>query len=128
AAVRNGQVAPEDEIFHTRANRWLDVKSHPHYRSVIGWLGNGDVATVPPPALTPAAPGRGVSSPPPAPRPAAEGPRVPDRVEAARPAAQQTVMRPQLVAEAPAPKAVAQAPAPAGPPRKSKEIPFIDVG
>lgn len=112
AAVRNGQVAPEDEIFHTRANRWLDVKSHPHYRSVIGWLGNGDVATAPPPALTPAAPVRGVSSPPPAPRPAA----------------QQTVMRPQLLADAPAPKAVAQAPAPAGPPRKSKEIPFIDVG
>ncbi len=125
AAVRNGQVAPEDEIFHTRANRWLDVKSHPHYRSVIGWLGQGDVATVLPPALTPV---RGVSSPPPAPRPAEPGPRAPERVEAARPAAQQTVMRPQLMADGAAPKAVAQAPAPAGPPRKSKELAFIDTG
>lgn len=111
-AVRHGQVAPEDEIFHSRANRWLDVKSHPHYRSVIGWLGNGDAATVPPPALTPVAPVRGVSSPPPAPRPAP----------------QQTVMRPQLMAESPAPKAAAPTPAPAAPPRKSKELAFIDLG
>ncbi len=111
-AVRHGQVAPEDEIFHSRANRWLDVKSHPHYRSVIGWLGTGDAATVPPPALTPVAPVRGVSSPPPAPRPAP----------------QQTVMRPQLLAESPAPKATAPTPAPAAPPRKSKELAFIDLG
>lgn len=111
-AVRHGQVAPEDEIFHSRANRWLDVKSHPHYRSVIGWLGNGDSATAPPPALTPVAPVRGVSSPPPAPRPAP----------------QQTVMRPQLMADSPAPKAAAPTPAPAAPPRKSKELAFIDLG
>src|SRR5215467_11873404 len=34
-AVRRGEVNAEDEIFHTRANRWLDVKSHPHYRSAL---------------------------------------------------------------------------------------------
>ncbi len=32
AAVRRGEVTPDAEIFHVRANRWLDIKSHPHYR------------------------------------------------------------------------------------------------
>jgi hypothetical protein len=35
AAVRRGAVTPNDEIFHTRAGRWLDIKSHPHYRSAL---------------------------------------------------------------------------------------------
>ena len=37
AAVRSGIIAAEDEIFHSRANKWLDVRSHPHYRSALGW-------------------------------------------------------------------------------------------
>ncbi|HSE68593.1 MAG TPA: hypothetical protein VLB12_16495, partial [Gemmatimonadales bacterium] len=41
AAVRSGIIAAEDEIFHSRANKWLDVKSHPHYRSALGWDENG---------------------------------------------------------------------------------------
>lgn len=36
AAVRSGIITAEDEIFHSRANKWLDVKSHPHYRSALG--------------------------------------------------------------------------------------------
>ena len=28
AAVRSGIIAAEDEIFHSRANKWLDVRSH----------------------------------------------------------------------------------------------------
>jgi len=45
AAVRSGIIAAEDEIFHSRANKWLDVRSHPHYRSALGWdeeSGNGN--------------------------------------------------------------------------------------
>src|SRR5262245_24699174 len=45
AAVRSGIITAEDEIFHSRANKWLDVKSHPHYRSALGWdeeNGNGN--------------------------------------------------------------------------------------
>jgi hypothetical protein len=41
AAVRSGIITAEDEIFHSRANKWLDVKSHPHYRSALGWDDNG---------------------------------------------------------------------------------------
>ncbi len=133
AAVRRGEVAAEDEIFHTRANRWLDVKSHPHYRSAVGWNGSPEVSQ-------PAAPP--VASP--APRPASVPTTQPPEVRAhgaapSRPAAaQQTVLRPQLVADrpaaaapqAPAPTAAAPTPPPAapGPPRKSRELAFIDLG
>jgi len=41
AAVRSGIITAEDEIFHLRANKWLDVKSHPHYRSALGGDENG---------------------------------------------------------------------------------------
>lgn len=41
AAVRSGIITAEDEIFHLRANKWLDVKSHPHYRSALGADENG---------------------------------------------------------------------------------------
>jgi hypothetical protein len=34
-AVQRGGVSPEDQIYHSRADRWLDVKSHPHYRLAI---------------------------------------------------------------------------------------------
>ena len=42
AAVRSGIITAEDEIFHSRANKWLDVGSHPHYRSALGWDENGN--------------------------------------------------------------------------------------
>jgi hypothetical protein len=32
AAVHRGAVSSSDQIYHSRADRWLDVKSHPHYR------------------------------------------------------------------------------------------------
>jgi len=35
SAVQRGGIAPEDQIYHSRADRWLDVKSHPHYRLAI---------------------------------------------------------------------------------------------
>jgi hypothetical protein len=34
-AVQRGGVSPEDQIYHSRADRWLDVKSHPHYRLAL---------------------------------------------------------------------------------------------
>jgi hypothetical protein len=34
-AVQRGGVSPEDQIYHSRADRWLEVKSHPHYRLAI---------------------------------------------------------------------------------------------
>ncbi len=95
AAVRRGAVAPEDEIFHLRANRWLDVKSHPHYRLAISGAGHPEAHAV-------GAPAAHVSTPP-----------------AERP--QQTVLRPQLMPQS----APVAAP---GPPRKSKELAFIDLG
>lgn len=67
AAVRRGAVTPNDEIFHTRAGRWLDIKSHPHYRSAITLAGGpgGSPAGV---GSAPAHP-QGGSGPAPAPRP-----------------------------------------------------------
>ena len=53
AAVRSGIIAAEDEIFHSRANKWLDVKSHPHYRSALGLgeeNGNGHAPRLTPPS------------------------------------------------------------------------------
>ncbi|MBK9067480.1 MAG: hypothetical protein IPL76_11500 [Gemmatimonadetes bacterium] len=130
AAVRRGEVDAEDEIFHTRANRWLDVKSHPHYRSAVGWNGSGE------PSLPPAPP---VAAHPPAPAPrVAPAPQAAEaRAQAAEPArpaaaAQQTVLRPQLVADRPpvtaAATPAAAPPAAPGPPRKSRELAFIDLG
>ena len=37
AAVRSGAISPDSEIFHSRAERWLEVKSHPHYRAALSW-------------------------------------------------------------------------------------------
>lgn len=133
-AVRRGYVAPEDEIFHQRANRWLGVNSHPHYRSAINYSGPLTSDAVPepePPAPQP------VSDPPPVSVPVVRG-QVVQRPVASRPQpvpqqVPQTVFRPQLVVDDPeafpapaAPKAV-----PANPPiptMKSKEIPFLDLG
>lgn len=53
AAVRSGIIAAEDEIFHSRANKWLDVRSHPHYRSALGLgeeNGNGHAPRLTPPS------------------------------------------------------------------------------
>jgi hypothetical protein len=52
AAVRSGIITADDEIFHSRANKWLDVRSHPHYRSALGLAeeqanGNGSRLTPP---------------------------------------------------------------------------------
>ncbi len=70
AGVRRGAVSPNDEIFHTRAGRWLDVKSHPHYRSALtmsnGAGGGGSPAGV---GATTAQGQSGGASPAPAPRP-----------------------------------------------------------
>jgi outer membrane biosynthesis protein TonB len=35
AAVRNGSISADSEIFHSRADKWLDIKTHPHYRSAL---------------------------------------------------------------------------------------------
>lgn len=145
AAVRRGAVVPEDEIFHTRANRWLDVKSHPHYRSAIeGWSGAPGAAAAAPaatpssshthhrPVLTsnPAAPPapRPVQAPVPAHAPTQSRAQVFERPSApvAKPA-QQTQVHPQLQAQ---PVAVAPKPAPAPymPPTKSKDLTFVETG
>jgi hypothetical protein len=142
AAVRRGEVAPEDEIFHSRANRWLDVKSHPHYRGAMNWSGplSADVifssAPPPPPAPAPVKP---------AAQSAAAGSHngAPMRLQVAeiptvaKPAAN-TLYRPQLAAEAqaksaspaPAPAAKPAAPVPPPQPRpaaKAKELTFLEL-
>ena len=138
AAVRRGNVAPEDEIFHSRANRWLDVKSHPHYRGAVNWSGplSADAIFSP----TPAAPPGPVK---PAAHPAApsnhNGAQVRLQVAeipaATKPAAT-TVHRPQLAAEAPAKQpsasAPAKTPAPVPPPAprpvsKSNDLNFLEL-
>jgi len=125
-AVRRGEVLPEDEIFHTRANRWLDVKSHPHYRTAISAPGHEHRPGTPVAAApaAPSAPARPVSSPVSSPA----NPKVQNRAQVferpvVKPAAQ-TVARPQLQA-APKPDAPA---APPAAPAKSKELTFVDVG
>ena len=35
AAVQRGGVSSSDQIYHSRAERWLDIKSHPHYRLAL---------------------------------------------------------------------------------------------
>ena len=137
-AVRRGYVAPEDEIFHQRANRWLGVNSHPHYRSAINYSGPLNVDSVPAP-LAPAPTSRQAPHPDPEPSPV---PLVRGQVVqlpvASRPQPQpqqvpQTVFRPQLVVDEPEAPPAPQPPkaAPAPPPiplMKSKEIPFLDLG
>ena len=150
AAVRRGEVHPEDQIFHTRANRWLDVKSHPHYRSATTWHGHEPAAAAAPRApAQPTAP-----APAPAPAPARPAPSAPPSSSSRaqvfeRPvirSAPQTTVRPQLqpapAAPVPAPEAVTaqraeaastvapkpESPQRYGPPRKSKELAFLDLG
>jgi hypothetical protein len=129
AAVRRGEVVPEDEIFHSRANRWLDIKSHPHYRSAINWSGplSAEAIFAPPP---PAA------SPPPKPAPQAPATSVhnaphpkPQVSEIPAPNRPATVARPQLAADAP-PKPQSSPtlhPPQPRPPAKTSELTFVQV-
>jgi hypothetical protein len=129
AAVRRGEVVPEDEIFHSRANRWLDIKSHPHYRSAINWSGplSAEAIFAPPPAAAPPAP----RPAPPAPAASAHNaphpkPQVSEIPAPSRPA---TVARPQLAADAPPkpqPSPAAQPPH-SRPPAKTSELTFVEV-
>lgn len=124
AAVRRGDVVPEDEIFHSRANRWLDVKSHPHYRSAINWSGplsaDAIFAAPAPPAPKPAAP---IPAPAHPAAPRHSGGSAPPRQVAEIPAtakpAGTTAFRPQLSATPPA--------KPTAPASKNTELTFIEV-
>lgn len=126
AAVRRGEVAPDDEIFHQRANRWLDVKSHPHYRSAMNWSGQG----LPSAGAKVSAPPASVSTPPPRPAVTTNGHAPPhghpahgsDRLGLSRPVPP-TVYRAQVESPKPAPTPPAQAQPP-----KSKDLAFIDLG
>jgi hypothetical protein len=104
AAVKRGAVTPDDEIFHTRAGRWLDIKSHPHYRSALTLNGGSAPAGVGTMAAEtgprPAAPAQ-AAAPASAPKP----------VTAERPSAPQTVYRNQISNSQP----------------KTKELTFIDI-
>ncbi len=147
AAVRRGEVHPEDEIFHTRANRWLDVKSHPHYRSAISWHGHEPAATAAPKAPAhPAAPAQAPRPAAPSPAPSSSSSRAQVFARPVIRSAPQTTVRPQLqpapAAPAPAAEPVtahhaeahaavaskSEVPERYGQPRKSKELAFIDVG
>jgi hypothetical protein len=128
AAVRRGEVHPEDEIFHTRANRWLDVKSHPHYRTATTWAGHEphSAATAPRASVPPApqSPSRSPSAP------ASSSSRAQVFERPVVRTSPQTTVRPQLQ-PAPAPEPVvaqSEAPARVGPPKKTKELAFIDLG
>jgi hypothetical protein len=141
AAVRRGEVAPEAEIFHSRANRWLDVKSHPHYRGAANWSGPLTADSIFSAPQSPAVPVTPHPQAHPVQSSGHNGAQV--RLQIAEiPApstpAHRTVYRPQLVTDKPA-SAVQMAPtpqpappaprvAPAQPVVKSREIPFIDVG
>src|SRR6266850_1474099 len=143
SAVRRGEVHPEDEIFHTRANRWLDVKSHPHYRTAIAPHGHESGQAAPAPVQSaPAAPAPRSPAPP---RPAsipAPGSSPSSRAQVfERPVVRptpppQTTVRAQLQAapgpKAEAPVAVTTKPEPPaqpryGPPQKSNEITYLDL-
>lgn len=126
AAVRRGDVGPEDEIFHTRANRWLDVKSHPHYRVAVGWGGGDPFASAPPPQSPPSRPVGGPIAPT---RPLESRPPGPPRSDPLRPASPETQLRPQLQADpVPGRTATPRVSPPPPPPRKSRELAFIDLG
>lgn len=140
AAVRRGEVHPEDEIFHTRANRWLDVKSHPHYRSANTWANHEPTAsaTAPRSPVAPAQPqARSAHAPSPAPGATSKAQVFERPVIRTAP---QTTVRPQLqAAPAPAPAPAithesapvapkAEAPAPVRAPQKTKELAFLDLG
>lgn len=103
AAVRRGEIRPEDEIFHSRAGRWLDVKSHPHYRMAIAH-GGGASAAGPVAVSAPARPAPAPAQPP-------------------HPG--QTTVRPQLQST---PSAAPAAPAAPARPVKSRELTFLDLG
>jgi hypothetical protein len=126
AAVRRGEVAPDDEIFHQRANRWLDVKSHPHYRSAMNWSGQG----LPSAGAKVSAPPASVSTPPPRPAVTTNGHAPPnghpahgtDRLGLSRPVPP-TVYRAQVESPKPLPAQPPQAQPP-----KSKDLTFIDLG
>ncbi len=125
-AVRRGAVAADDEIFHTRANRWLDVKSHPHYRLALSGTEHNENSAAGPsagasqsPNLAP--PPRSMPTPGSAPLPQQARPQAPalDR-PMARPV--HTIPRPQVAVDA-----VASAPSQA-PAAKSKDLTFVDLG
>lgn len=145
AAVRRGEVHPEDEIFHTRANRWLDVKSHPHYRSATTWANHEPTAaaTAPRAPVAPAqSPQRSVQGPASSSAPNNTSSKAQVFERPVVRTAPQTTVRPQLqAAPAPAPAATpvaAQESASAAasrtearvavPAPRTKELAFIDLG
>jgi hypothetical protein len=42
AGVRAGVVTPDSEIHHARADRWIPVNMHPHYKLALDANGNGN--------------------------------------------------------------------------------------
>ncbi len=120
AAVKRGEVSPEAEIFHTRANRWLDIKTHPHYRIALGMAqGTGPGGKLPDPV--------GVAAPPEPSSPSATrrdpGPgaaRVLERPPL-RSAPGQTTVRPALNGTPTA--TVVEPPRP----QKTRELTFLEV-
>lgn len=134
AAVRRGEVHPEDEIFHTRANRWLDVKSHPHYRSATTWANHEPTAaaTAPRAPVAPAQPVRQAQAPAAAPNNTTSKAQVFERPVIRT--APQTTVRPQLQAAPAAPAPVEPAPTPAKTEARAvvqprtKDLSFIDLG
>ena len=118
AAVQRGEVAAEDEIFHSRANRWLDVKSHPHYRGASSWSsppGGFPSPASPAPDARLKAPAATTSAPV----------QTPPARPAVGPTNQPPATRPQLGGERPSVADLTAAPPVK--PRKSKELTFIDV-
>ncbi len=120
AAVKRGEVTPEAEIFHTRANRWLDIKTHPHYRIAMGLAqgtGPGPKHSEPVAAASPSRPApsltsRGESRP--GGEPVVERPPV-------RPGQGQTTARPALNSSPAA--AIVESPRP----EKTRELTFIEL-
>src|SRR5262245_18066648 len=125
-AVRRGAVHPEDEIFHTRANRWLDVKSHPHYRSALE--GHSSAPTAPAPVVpAPAPAATQVQHHPaftasPAPQPAPRPVQAPAPAPAPVLARAQVIERPAPVA--PKPEVQTQVHPQLKPQGKSKDLTF----
>jgi hypothetical protein len=102
AAVQRDEVKPGDEIFHTRADKWLDVKTHPHYRIALNHpAGRAEARPAPGAAV-------GLQTPP--------GHR-----PAVNPAGGQTTVRPALNGAAHPPQGQV------GPRQKTKELAFLDL-